>query len=230
MAAAITFLQAASSTADSNTYTFSSQNIGTAAADRYILVVVSTRDSGTAGATLSSLTIGGQSAAIYVQRSRNPVNTNAVAIAAALVTSGATADIAVIWDTPVLRCAIEVYHVTGADMSAAHGTAFDDTSGDVLTMSLDVPAGGFAVGGGIVAGSTTGAWSGITEDHEGVVEATTFSSASGEFASAQTGLSITWDPVIVAVNERVAVAASFAEDGGGPPPATPRPVVSFLVL
>lgn len=230
MAAAVTFLQAATSTADSDTYTFSSQNIGTASSDRYILVVASIRDSGAAGAVLSSLTIGGQSAAIYVQRSRNPTNTNAVAIAAALVTSGTAADIVVTWDTTVLRCAIEVYHVTGADMSAAHDTAFDDTSSDVLTMSLDVPAGGFAVGGGIVAGSTTGVWSGITEDHEGVVEVTTFSSASDEFASAQTGLSITWDPAIVAVNERVAVAASFAEDGGGPPPAAPRPVVSLLLL
>ena len=80
-------------------------------------------------------------------------------------------------------------------MSPTATATYNDTtaSGDVLSVSMDISAGGFGVAGfGDNITWVSGAWTGLTEDvdasgADGVPRA----GASANFAAAQTGLAVT---------------------------------------
>lgn len=222
----ISFLQATTDTTDTNAYTFASQNLGTAASDRYIIVVAVARKGG-ASTTLSSVTIGGVSATIVKQVTNNVSNTDVAGIAIAAVPTGTTGDIVVTWGASMVRCAIMAYRATGIN-----ATAYDSdssTSGNP-SVSLDIPASGFAIGGGLTAASTTTSWTGLTEDTDGTLESfVTYSSAHDEFPSGETGRTITmtfgsstesagvfasWGPA-VSTNPKTLNNFQFIEVGNG---------------
>lgn len=208
MAVSLAFLQATGSTSDLTTYTFSSQNLGTAASDRYIIVAASCRKADPA-ATLSSATIGGVSATIIHQSTRGG---NTVALFAAAVPTGTTGDIVVTWSTGVLRCGIGAYRVTGSDATTYHDRDVGTEVNNPIA-TIDVPAGGFAIAAGYNAGNTTATWSGVTEDYDTTVESNNYTGASDTFGSAQTDLAITFTPSAAGGNP-CSVAASWAEASG----------------
>lgn len=184
------YLQTASDTADLTTYTFASQNLGTAFANRQIIVGITGRKAG-ATTSISSVTIAGISATIVVQQSNTGTNTDVAGIAIANVPTGTTGDIVVTFGAGMVRSAIHVYRARGI-----LEPAFDTGASTALdpTTTLDIPDTGFAIGVGITAASTTAGWTGLTEDNETVVETfVTTTSASQEFSSPETGRTLTID-------------------------------------
>lgn len=210
---ALTFLQGTTSTADTNSYTFSSQNLGTASSDRYIIVGAVARKAG-ASATISSITIGGVSATIVKQQTNTITNTNVSGLAIAAVPTGTTGNIVVTFSATMLRCAISAYAVTELDSATPYDDA-SSTSADP-SVSLDIPTDGFAIGMGLTAAASTATWTGLTEDVDGTLESfVTYTSASDEFPSGATGRTITID--FGSTNESSACFVSWGFSTNTPP-------------
>lgn len=189
MPGTIAFMQSANSTADLSTYTFGSQNFGAAASDRVLIAAVTSRRAG--GVDVSSVTIGGVTAARVVSATSTE---GVTAIYAASVPTGASGTVEVVLTGTALRCNVDLYLATGIAATAHATQATASFSGTTLSVSLDVPAGGVALaaaqsGGG--SGAWPWTWSGLTERSDLAVEsAMRPTSAADEFASAQSGLSI----------------------------------------
>lgn len=191
----ISYIGTTTNTADTATYTFTDHAIGTASADRVVLVAVSLR-SPTAGVSISSMTIGGVSATEIVEASTGANATSA--IYGLLVTSGTTATIVVTPSATGQRCQVSVYAMTGnGGSTTAHATATDTTAPSSTT--IDIPINGSAVGisyavdSGAVGAAT---WAGLTEDNDATLENTSnaYSAAHLDSTGGATGLSIgvTW--------------------------------------
>lgn len=186
-------------TSANGTYTF-----GTAASDRIIVLGVSYIAG--VGNAISAITIGGISATRIVKV--NFVGADTSEIWAAAVPTGTTGNITVT-ASAITAVGISVYAMTGASSSAAFNTATSTGSG--VSLSLNVPASGAAVGiaTAVTAGATTFAWTGLTEDTDfspaGSVES---SAASGNFAAAQTTLTVKATPTPGASSQGT-VAASW---------------------
>lgn len=193
MALDFSFLQATSSTTNAATYTFSSQNLGTADSARKIIVAVEARINSSTP-TFDSATIGGVSASIAKSAFRTNGTTSSIcALIVADVPTGTTGDVVVNYSASCDRCAIQMYRAVGVDSSTPTDTA-EATTGDDPTTSIDVPAGGFAIACAIMnnTGSSQITWTGLTEDHESAPESSSVvGSASDEFASAQTAMTVT---------------------------------------
>jgi hypothetical protein len=214
----VSFLQEAESTTDSNSYTFASQNLGTADAARYIVVVVQSRGT-TSGLAISSVTVAGSSATIAVQLTNTASAYSVCGIAIVAIAAGTSGDIVVATAANALRCAIQVYRVVGINSVTAY-----DTGGEAAadpTDTINVPAGGLAIGGAssaVVSGQST-AWTGITEDDDQQVgaEALWITSAHDVFEAEQTGLTILANFASSSVSDVMVVAswAPAAAAGGG---------------
>lgn len=186
----ITYLQAATSTTDSSSYTFSSQNFGTASADRYLILTVAARKVG-ASTTLTSVTIGGVAATIVKQQTNNATNTNVVGIAIASVPMGATGSVVVNFGAGMLRCGIALYSATGINISAFESLSSIATD---PAASLDIPVNGFGIGVATTGQNVATTWSGLDEDYDTVIESNSaFTGASKTYLSGSTNQSILAD-------------------------------------
>lgn len=149
--------------ASGSSFTFTAQDIGVAAANRYVLVGVLTADGTAAGATITGCTIGGNAATSHGQNGGTLVR---AALFGLLVAAGTTADIVVTMSASiggsatVVPCTIGVWNANGLLSTTPGATATDyDTTGD-LALGLASSADGIAVA---VAGHWNGAaaaWSG----------------------------------------------------------------------
>lgn len=169
------------------TTTFPAHAIGTAAADRYVLVGAQ-MNIGTAR-SITSITIGGNAASLTATGSS--VRCSAFGILA--VPTGTTANIVVTWSgSGSGHCRIGVWNINGGLLSVTPTSTSNDTDGAV---SVLVDAGGvaFAIASG--SNNTTGTWTGVTEDYDtAVTNSLMTTGASAEFASAQNPLAITITP------------------------------------
>jgi hypothetical protein len=151
----LTYQTNASDGADLTTYTFSSQAIGTAAADRYVIVGVGGANT---GSNPSSVTIGGVSATNVVQ-TNGGIHSGSLWIA--LVPTGTTANIVVVWPSGLNRCGIGVWSATGLSGTAANDTASSNASPGSATVAT--LAGGFAIGYAFIGYAGTGvSWTNLT--------------------------------------------------------------------
>jgi len=190
--AVCTFLQNTSDLTTQTTYTFAAQNLGTASAERYIICSIVTRKAGTGGA-INTVTIGGISATIVGQvTGTSDGNSMVTGIAIAVVPTGTTGTVVVTLNVAHLRCGIALYAATSVG-TAAVSEVLTSTATDP-TVTLDIPAGGFAVGVAGMGASTSATWTGLTETYDDPFQA--FCTQSGgalTFAAAQTNLAITCD-------------------------------------
>src|SRR3990167_11105596 len=92
--ASVAFLQVNGSATDLTTYTFSAENLGVAASDRFIVVTITGRSSDGGARTIDTVTIGGVTATINIQIA-NSGSFNGIATAA--VPTGTTGDIVITW-------------------------------------------------------------------------------------------------------------------------------------
>lgn len=166
----VTYLQDAVLTTDVGTYTFSSQNIGTAGDSRWVVAGIGW----TAGVsrTFTSCTIGGVTATTLVAANDA---TNETRLVVAKVPTGTTADVVVTLSGAAVRCAISLWHVLSEnDLTTPFHTGSDNTlSGGDVSASLNIPANGYGFGvcyGALTSGTAALAWSGLTEVDESTVE------------------------------------------------------------
>jgi hypothetical protein len=205
--ATITFVDEEIDTVDRTVYTFADFAIGTAVANRKVVVGIMNGDADT-GRTISSVTVAGNAASAVIDQAAGN-NDGRVALYQIAVPTGTTADIVVTFSGGCTRCAIATWAMYGAK-SAAHDTAGEATA-DPLTFTLDVPAGGAAIAVMKSQVATTITWTGLTEKFDvnnpegGAVF--TYSGASDAFASEQTGLTIEADGA-AALGDRKAMAAA----------------------
>lgn len=161
------FLQTSAEIAGSSPITFSSQNIGSAASDRFIIAVFN----GLAGIFTSgseAVTIGGVSAAVSVVAHSDTVPDCMVVIASALVPTGSDADIVISFspgaDTGFV---VSLYRATGLLSLTPTDTASNLT--DVVSMSIDVQQNGFIVASSTFESTSAISSVGISEDFESAV-------------------------------------------------------------
>lgn len=184
---AITFLQSAvNATLFQSSYTFSSQNLGTAAADRVIIVLF--KWEGAAGVTASSITIQGITAT-FTQA--NSINNTAIALAT--VPTGTTGDI-------VINLGVALAYEMGIGMYSTNNvsslTPYDNQNSSATpgSVSINVPTSGFVVG---VAGTRNDSavsnivWSGLTRDYFQAIRSNAVQSGASGSPSGQSGYSVT---------------------------------------
>ncbi|MCK9909403.1 hypothetical protein MXD81_09695, partial [Microbacteriaceae bacterium K1510] len=104
----------------------------------------------------------------------------------ASVPTGSTATIGVNYTAMVYRSGIGVWALYGISPTAAHTPA--GVAGNSL--SLNIPAGGIGIAAYTLGLGSTGAWSGLIERYDRNDTGDYITGASGEFPSAQTGLTV----------------------------------------
>ncbi len=193
MAVGFSFLQTNSDGTNLTTYTFAGENFGTAPADRQIIVAIGSQGAGETAESISSVTIGGVSATITVQRTNSIVDHTISGLAIANVPTGTTGDIVITLSTGERRCGIGVYRATGI---SAIPTDTGSSIANNPTFDIDVIAGGFAIGTAGTGFFDTATWTNLTEDYDFQAGGESFalSGASDVFGSEQTDLTLlcTW--------------------------------------
>jgi hypothetical protein len=187
----MSFTANAADSSNTDVYTFSAMSLGAAAANRKIIVAA--YGSGGTDRTVSNVTIGGVSdTEIATTISSSGAIRTYLGIAD--VPTGTTGDVVVTFSGSYSRAGAAVWRVVDLDSSTAHqtGTDADDANGD-LAVSLDVPAGGFAIAAACFNDTGAIACGGLTEQFEMELEggAGDAVGSSDSFVSAQTALSIT---------------------------------------
>lgn len=160
------FLTSASTDTDASVYTFSSLTLGEPAPDRQIIVGFYSRAN--AARSISSVTVNGAPAIAVSVANNTAQGSDAVAIYQASVPWGTTGDVVITYSGTMLRGAVGIYRLVGAQPNArSTGTSLTSSSG-VFTTTLAVPAGGGAVGicGVVTSNPASMTWSGATEVFE----------------------------------------------------------------
>lgn len=210
--AAKSFLASATSGTDLTTYTFSAQTLGTAAGDRYIVLVIGGDSSDGASKTVSSVTVQGITATLLSTQYSVERDTMAMAIVA--VPTGTTGDIVVTWSATMRNMGVGWWRVTG--LSSATPYDFDGAArtGDGESTAIDIPSSAIAIAGAHCSAPSL-SWTGLTEDFEDINEfsSVTTGGASGT-PSAQSAYAISW---VVGASERsIIIAASWGDAPSGP--------------
>ena len=185
MAATRTLTANSSSTSALTTYTFAGLSIGATTAGRKVVAVFTARSG--SSISLSSCTIGGVAATCTTM----VTGTSAIAIAVVDLTSGTTADVVPTWSAAAARCAVAVYAMFGAASNTPSATGSDTT--DAFTYSLTCAAGSVVFGAATDAENTTFTSTNLTEDVDSTYFSQGYTMSSAEFATAQTGLTLTLD-------------------------------------
>lgn len=196
MAGSIALTDSYTSATNATSYTGTGLSLGATASDRVIIVGVESRIATTSG-DISSVTVAGNSATL-IRKELNTLDgssTNVTAVYAVALATGTTGDVVVTFPGMMLRCGFQVYRAVGTSGTTAHATAANSVTSGNASTTIDIPAGGVLLAIGINAANTTVTWTGPTEDVDVVVESnTTLSSASGNYATLQTGYTVTYQP------------------------------------
>ena len=197
----LTFQTSANNATGLTTYTFSAQAIGTAAADRRVIVTVA--GTGSNNTTITTVTVGGVTATEIIDAANSQNN---MGVFIALVTTDTTADIVITFSNAKARCAIGVWSCTGLSSDTAVDS--DSSTAEPGVITLTTVASGFAVSMAAdgSTGSLTHTWTNLTEQFDATVSTRSYSGASD--ATAGTSLEITADRS-GAGTQTVMVAASW---------------------
>lgn len=177
-----------------STFTFPDMAIGAVAGGRHVLVAISGR-SGNTSTNITSVTIGGITATSVIRAFRGGSGSgeNLTAIYIAPVPTGTTATIVVNFNVAFARASVSVYRVVG--LMSATATATGNSTATNPTASLNISAGGFAVGSCYSESMTSFTWTNLTESVDSTTNFNnTYTAAAANFAAAQTGLALTCTP------------------------------------
>lgn len=205
--ATFAYAQSASSTSDLTTYTFSSQNLGAAASDRYVIVGIHSRDSGAHAFT--GVTVQGITATYVVQASNNASGGSLTGLYIVAVPTGTTGDVVVTLDNAAVGCGISLWRATG--LASATPVDSDSSTASNPTATINTED-GFAIGVANDVGLDTFSWTNLTEDYDAQIEGnSTFSSASATTTAGS--LAITATPS--SSGNAVGVFATWAQGSSG---------------
>jgi hypothetical protein len=206
VAVAVTYIDSHSTGTDASSHTYASVSIGTASADR--LVVVAAIDD---PRNISGVTIGGNAAA-QLRDAQAGGSGNSADMWGLVVPTGTTATIVVSYSGGnASRGAIGIWTVTGHDPAQLpYDSAAYTGNGTGGTMQLDVVADGAIIAAGYSVSDPAFSWTGITEDFEINVESSAnhASGASATTGSTQSNYSVTVN--MVGGGQGVASVISFA--------------------
>lgn len=182
-----TFIGSNSSTSDTANYSFAAEGIGTAAADRFVVVGFVARCA--TARSVSSVTIAGNATTQLVQVDAGSSDMHA-GLYGLLVTSGTTATIAVNFSGTCNRLGLGVWTINGLASQTPSDTMTDSGS-DPATGTIDVQAGGCIIAIATTLANTTTTWTGVTEDYDAAVETSqSHSGAHDNFAAGEAGRSV----------------------------------------
>ena len=209
-----TYNGAATTQTSSASFSFTSQALGDAAPDRFVVVVIEVFTSGTNFA-VTAVDIAGSTASEIVTRDDSGGTQKVhTAMWGATVASGTSGTIAVTFAGSVSRCKIANYALYGLSSTTAAHTASDGGgSGDTsASVTIDVPAAGILLSSAAYVNSAdVQTLSGVTVD-DSFTEATViqFTWGSRQASSPEVGASITWSGTAAAGSARSLVAASWS--------------------
>lgn len=200
-AATSTWLASTFSMSGLTTYTFAAMSFGTASADRYLIAgfiggVTTVR-------TVSSVTIGGVTATelYYVAN-----GATAAAFYIAAVPTGTSGDVVITWSAGYDRCGVSLWSATGLGSTTVVDTG--TSTADPYNDTMNCNAGGFILGVGFDnGGPSTWTWTNLTERADTDWGGPSHGTASDNFASAQSALSITADGSTAITNGVFAMVA-----------------------
>lgn len=191
--------------APASTITFTAEPIGTAAADRFVVVAVNIQDNSAGTTAITTMTIGGNNAAL-LHSFKCATHRTMTAFYGLLVTSGTTADIVVTANDAWDGVAIGVWRCNSLQSETPTDTGGNDTASAAITDTINVSAGGVALAaGGVSNGNTTYTWSAPTERFDVVTDSATdsWSGASLAYASAQSPLTVTLTPAATGTEQHM---------------------------
>lgn len=195
---------------DTSTYTFSSESLGAADDNRYIIVAINSRKAG-GYTSISSVSIGGVSATEVMQDTNANTNTDVSGIFIAKVPTGTTGDIVVTFGATMARCSLDVYRSTHLIDEYAHD--YNSAQQDDPSDGIEVMARGFVICTANTNGSTSVTWTGADEDSDSDIETyMTYSSASKSYLTYQSDLTITAD-FASSGTETLGIFSSWATTG-----------------
>lgn len=140
----LSFVSEASNAANLSSYTFAGMAIGAAAANRYIIAVIETRDEGQTVFDLGAVTIGGVAGTRPDPASVISVSgDDRIDIVYALVPTGTTATVVVGMSEAVSSCGVTLFRATGMKVPSHDQSSAAGNWGDAAV--LDVPQGGIAI-------------------------------------------------------------------------------------
>lgn len=175
----LTFLQcSAEITTDQTTYSFTTQNTGTATDDRYTIVGINARDSASAF-TISSATVGGD--AVTIVENVTAAGQRFTGIGIVLNVAGTSETVSVTMSEAITSMRICLWQVTGLDSATKIASATSDATPSVP--NLNVSAFGIAIGTcGKEDVNATATWVNLTEraDPTGAAE---ISVTAGDFTN-----------------------------------------------
>lgn len=193
----VSYRTAAQDGTGQTTYTFSAQDIGAAASDRYVVVGIAARGQ----ASISSVTIGGVSATKIKEQG----NTDVAGLYIAAVPSGTTGDVVVTLPGAGLRAAIGVWALYGLSGSGAAETTASSTS-DPATLSLTTSPNAIVIGLAYNDSALSFSWVGLTENFDTAIAAS--NAYSGASVSASGG-ALTITATMGGAGNHAAVSAAF---------------------
>lgn len=164
--ATVAYVGGTNVTSAGTSFTFTSHSIGTANANRRVVVVAYAN--GSSVTDISGVTIGGNAATL--DKKITDISAGPLAIYSLAVAAGTTATIVVSTTGSASRCRIEVYTVTGNISTPARiddGSGYT-ASGTSVNDTLNVAAGAGVVAGMGVSGSdsVTLSWTNVSKDSE----------------------------------------------------------------
>ncbi len=185
----ISYRDAPGSASDLSTYTFSGVSIGTAGANRHVIVGIMSIDSSLGATGISSVTIGGVTASI--QKTYNDADGTYAALTIAAVPTGTTADIVFNMTTTQARLRIGLW--AAYDLTSLTAVAVAQSGDDPSVLNLNVQAGDIVVGVGFNNTAASSSWTGATERFDASLEGTNESGADHTATAAESPRTITLD-------------------------------------
>lgn len=140
----IAYIGNATDVTATGTYTFTSQNIGTADATRIVVVAIAAQAG--SGFSVSSVTIAGNTATHAPSSGAQSTTGSGSDIWYLAVPTGTAATIVVTWSAPITRMAISIYNVFGSTAAfSSAANAVSSSNVNTLAQSATIPAGGGAI-------------------------------------------------------------------------------------
>ena len=201
-AATVTFVASTQDDSDQTTYTYSSQSLSTAATGRIIAVCINGFRASGGARTVSSCTIAGETGTKLVRQTSD--NGDATEIWAAVVDTGTSGTISVVFSSSMANCNIGVYAIYNARILPADTVSEE---GNSISEVLNVPTNGVAIGTATATnGGEDATWGGLTENYD---DAAVGGGNSSGASTASTGaITVTFVPATPHVDDTM-VAASF---------------------
>ena len=183
----------AANVANGGTYTFSSQDIGTAASNRNIIVVASTGGGGAGIDFAATCTVGGASIARIVDLEGN--DNNDISVYQGVIASGTSAAVVItVAGGTMEKCGIAVHAVFG-DRVSLNDLYTQAATTAAPSGSVDVPAGGVIIAANKIQsndGAFATSWTNATEVYDQVLEAgTNADMQSGAYTAVTSAATVT---------------------------------------